>query len=947
MTRDEFLAALLAAPDSSTRRAQIDEHAEFLQTDSVYALKDRADQLEQDDARTALTIGLVADELAGRLQEDESRAVAAWIQANAYDYLAENENAVRCYQRAAQLFIAAGKPLEAARTSIGFMFTLMAGGQFDEAQSLAQSARAVFVEHGDVLSQAKIDMNLGNLHYQQGQYAAALEDYRRATAAFHDLGEAFYEAMNQINQATALTALDDFHEAERLHALAGPVFAAAEMPTVAASVEHDRAILQYARGEYAGALRTFERARDIFAAGDNPPNLAQTNLEESDIYLDLNLPEDALRLAQQAGAAFADLEMPLELARSQANQAVALARLGRREHAARLLEQAREAFTAQGNQAWTAHTGLQRAEILGQDGQHEPARSLAIQAAEAYASLGMKTKQAYARIVAAGQWLAEGQRDQARTEIRSAREALEGLSAPWIEQRIEFQLGRASEADGQIPEAIAHYRAAAEKTEQMASALSAEEHRTAYVADKLAPYEALVSLLGPADPAAAFQWAEQARSRALIDMLAAGVHPRLPAGDETDARRLERLQALREELNWLYTRLTRGVAPGESGAPAAGPETWAKLQEREQEATALWRDLQARHAEGMSLLHVAPISAGQVQAGLPERTALVEYFVARGQVTAFVVTRKTVHFHPALAPIDRLLPLLEQLAFQFSKFQYGPAYYQRHRAVLLHDTQEVLSQLGQALLAPLRPELDAVDALIIIPHGPLHPLPFQALRVGERYLIESHAVSYAPSAAVRQYCMERPAQEQPGKPLLVGVPDELTVHVEDEIRSLAALFGGAETLLGEQATFERVRRAAPSCGIFHLAAHGLFRPEAPLLSSIRLADRWLAVQDVYDLELRASLVTLSACETGLGHDAGGDDMVGLVRGFLYAGAGSLLVSLWMVDDESMTKLVTDFYRQWLAGAPKAAALRQAQLDLLASHEHPYYWAPLVLVGNEK
>ena len=135
--------------------------------------------------------------------------------------------------------------------------------------------------------------------------------------------------------------------------------------------------------------------------------------------------------------------------------------------------------------------------------------------------------------------------------------------------------------------------------------------------------------------------------------------------------------------------------------------------------------------------------------------------------------------------------------------------------------------------------------------------------------------------------------------------------------------------------------------MFHLAAHGLFRPEAPLLSSIRLADRWLAVQDVYDLELQAELVVLSACETGLGHDTGGDDLVGLVRGFLYAGAASLAVSLWTVDDVAMTELVVQFYTHWLDGQGKARALQLAQQTLIQKYEHPFYWAPLVLVGNER
>src|SRR5512142_1502027 len=127
--------------------------------------------------------------------------------------------------------------------------------------------------------------------------------------------------------------------------------------------------------------------------------------------------------------------------------------------------------------------------------------------------------------------------------------------------------------------------------------LTAEEHRTAYIADKLQPYEALVALYAPNDPQLAFQWAGQAKSRALVDLLAAGIRPRLHIEDEMDARNAKRLQDLREELNWLYTRLTRGDMTGESAGPVGGPETWTKIQDREKEASSLWRSLQARHAE--------------------------------------------------------------------------------------------------------------------------------------------------------------------------------------------------------------------------------------------------------------------------------------------------------------------------------------------------------------
>jgi tetratricopeptide (TPR) repeat protein len=948
MTKDELLTALISAPDPDARRLLMGRSAEVLSVDIVYALKEQADQLEQDDARQALTIGVVAGEVAEQLKMDEARAVALWTQANAHDFLAENESAVRCYQRAAEFFNLAGMPLEASRTAIGHMFTLMQLGQFDQCQTLAQSARAVFARHGDTLSLAKIDMNLGNLHYQQGKYARALEDYKQATASFFALGETLYGAMNQINQANALLMLDDFLAAEQMHVHARPVFEEADLRTAVASVDYDLALLQYARGNYADALRIFERARAMFASLELQVNIAMTDLGECELYLDLNLPDEALNLARRAEEAFAEMGMTFELARSKANHAVALARLGQREKADGLLIEAQGLFVALGNDASVAQTHLQRAELLGKIGQPTEAIELARQAATIHEKLGMKTKQSYSHILTARFLGDMGEWDRSVDELQQARKTLVGLHAPWLSQRIEAGMGRALEGMGDPASAVEHYEKAVDAIEQITSSLTADELRTAFVADKLAPYEALVIHYASSEPALSFRWAEQARSRALLDLLSAGIRPRLHVKDEMDAQQVKRLEEIREELNWLYTRLTRGVAPGESGAPLAVPETWGKINEREQEATSIWRSLQGRHAEELSLIRGSPLPTATIQGTLKEGTALVEYFIAHDQIMAFVITPENIHSLCLPASRPDVLALMENLAFQFSKFQYGKSYYERHRAVLLQNTRDILEKLGRALIAPLWDHLSSAKDLIVIPHGPLHSLPFHALRMNGQYLIETHGVSYGPSAAVLKFCWDRQAPNQNhGQPLLVGIPDERISHVADEIQALANIFTGATVLMGEQATFEQVKQAAASCDVLHLAAHGLFRPEAPLLSSIKLADRWLAVQDIYDLDLNASLVTLSACETGLGHDAGGDDLVGLVRGFLYAGAASLVVSLWTVDDKSMTGLVTGFYSHWLAGHSRVDALRQAQVSLMKEYEHPYYWAPLILLGNER
>ena len=161
----------------------------------------------------------------------------------------------------------------------------------------------------------------------------------------------------------------------------------------------------------------------------------------------------------------------------------------------------------------------------------------------------------------------------------------------------------------------------------------------------------------------------------------------------------------------------------------------------------------------------------------------------------------------------------------------------------------------------------------------------------------------------------------------------------------AAALGGSRLLLGDAATCDAVTAAVRDAAIVHLACHGTFAPDRPLGSGLRLSDRWLTVRDVYGLRLRARLITLSGCETGRSVVASGHELVGLVRGFLAAGAASLIVSLGVVDDASVADLMEAFYASYRQGIPAAEALRQAQLATLAQHPHPAFWAPFILGGR--
>jgi CHAT domain-containing protein len=165
-----------------------------------------------------------------------------------------------------------------------------------------------------------------------------------------------------------------------------------------------------------------------------------------------------------------------------------------------------------------------------------------------------------------------------------------------------------------------------------------------------------------------------------------------------------------------------------------------------------------------------------------------------------------------------------------------------------------------------------------------------------------------------------------------------------EARDIANLFGSAKLLTGEQASIESLKKFAGDADIIHIASRGAFRDEKPIFSGIRMADGWLSVRDAYELQLQASLVTLSACQTGINGVSQSDETVGLVRGFLYAGASAVMASLWTVDDRSTAEFMLAFYAALRSGKGRAQALRQVQLEMKARLPEPYYWAPFVLIG---
>jgi CHAT domain-containing protein len=347
--------------------------------------------------------------------------------------------------------------------------------------------------------------------------------------------------------------------------------------------------------------------------------------------------------------------------------------------------------------------------------------------------------------------------------------------------------------------------------------------------------------------------------------------------------------------------------------------------------------------EYASLQQVSIATLDSLRAALPEGTTLIEYFTSDDEILVFLISRHKAKVIRRVCPASRATNLQERLGFQLEKFLLGADYVASHADQILESTRRHLNELYRNLIAPFLADI-ATPHVVIVPHGFLHFLPFHAFYDGEKYLIDHFEVSYAPSASVLKYCLEKPDVAATA-PLLVGVADENAPLVTQEISELSRLFPAGQVLLNEAATRQAFKASCESSSFLHVATHAVFRQDNPMFSSFKLADGWFTALDLFSMVCQTNLVTLSGCQSGMSEVAGADDLLGLMRGFLYAGARSLLVSLWNVNDQATMALMLRFYQEWKPNTPKSMALRRAMQAVREENPNPFYWAPFLLVGN--
>ncbi len=829
-------------------------------------------------------------------------------------------------------------------------------GDAPGARAAARAARACYARAGDADPRrlGALAMNLGNLSHRLDRHREALAAYRAARGWFARAEDPRRLAFVDYNEANILATLDRTVAARRGYEAARAVFAEERLAALTAQADYALAGIDLLEGRLDPAVARLDDVRTRQLRLGDALGAAHSDLDAAEALLRLNRAEEADARARRAAATFQRSRRGADLAQALGARGGAALQQGRPGVAARLFARGRALYEAEGNRVGAALLAIGEAQALSRGSTQTASRPAATSAARAaqvaraaaalLARRGLTSRAARAFAVAAAAELDAGRPARARTLAARALRLARRRRDPRVELAARRVLASLAERAGRLDEAFREWAAADRCVGRMRAGLSSEESRLAFALDKGAVYEAILANRlrrgGARAVRQALAYAERGKARALAEEIARG-----PRGASTarraGARRLaDRLAELECELAVAEARLEEGEGPAGVRAQAG-----ARLGRLVTERARTLARLAGRDPLAALLLGGAVPGPLQAMAALRPDEVVLEYAATEGHYQLFVVERERVEVIRDIARVDEVQDLADRLRFQLGKGILGDAFHGTHQAAIHAACRLYLGRLHDALLGPLGDRVRG-RALRIVPHGALHGLPFHAFEAGGVPLVERGPVSYAPSLAVLALLAHaRRGPARPTAPLVLGVADRQAPQIEAEVDAIARRLGDARVLRGADATRAALDEAGSRPSVLHVACHGMFAECGPFTGALRLGDTWVALPDIYRLQGTAEIVVLSGCDTGRGTVHSGDEWVSLVRGFLQAGARTVVAAMWDVHDLSAALQMDDFYGQLAAGEPVGLALAAAQRRARRRDASPLRWAPFMVVGD--
>lgn len=887
----------------------------------------------------------------------------AYVNLNKYD------EAIQTQEKALKIHQSMGNQKGIAMSLRGIGLARYYRADYETAIDFLQRALSIATEIDDQENVARVLADLGEVFWLQGDYDRALDHLNRAIQIAEKIKNGRLVATSMggraliyWHQGDLKKALEDFNYCTTLFEQLGSQASLAINYFNIGSVHMELGNYREAQEFLKKSLEMSVDLKDRGLEGVCLNAFGEIHADLGEFDLAIDYMKKSLRIAEEIG--------------EKREQAFGLRDIGEIYERTEKYQQALEYY--QKSYKLSEEIGEKRAigrglsdigEVYSRLGKHELAMQNYMKALEIVEPIGNKQNIGRTLLRIGYEHYLKGEMDKAEEMFSKSAVVLREVGDPQQLWPALHQLGVVYRDTNRTTEAIKHMKEAVDLIEKVRSEIQLPEQKSGYLEDKLEVYEDLLQLLlSDGNISEAFEYAQRSKARAFLDLLAESkINPE--AGLD---------QELLDQKRKLVTQLVRIEKSIQDEFDKDKPD-WAVIRNLESKRngiddqyTKLISDIRNSNPRFADLQYPVPLKLTEAKALLDDETILLEYFVGKNNSELFAITNKDVHVYPIVGEtqLSKSIQLLrEELQKPESVLQLTEQSYSRY--------VKLASNLYSMLMKPAESSFQSNTRIVIAPDGVLNYLPFESLLMKTAgngaidfsklpYLAAKCEIEYVPSASVLSALHKNVQNTVSGQKALlaVAVPtadaaaDPPLPFAKSEVESIAKFYPASDVtlLIGNQATEENMKKLELNqYRNLHFASHGFINESRPQLSALVLSssskskeDGYLTMREVFDLNLHADLVVLSACKTGLGSQSRGEGVTGLYRAFLCAGTSSVLVSLWNVSDKPSADLMTSFYRNMEKdGMSKSAALKKARLEMIArkGYSHPYYWSTFILIGS--
>ncbi|GJL77674.1 MAG: hypothetical protein NPINA01_06630 [Nitrospinaceae bacterium] len=809
---------------------------------------------------------------------------------------------------------------------------------FDKALEAFTASLALNEEIGEDLNQGRELRRIGRIYYLRlNQYEQAKQYFQQAYQLFQELQHTEQKVETLLELGLVSEKQGDFTQSLKFYQQAQTLASAEDLKAGLSKALLYQANSHWYQGNYQKAFRFQKESLEIAEAIKDKRQQAFIYNTLGLIYWTLNDSERALRNLNRSLKLAEEIQSPLDVASANNNIGLVHRKDKNYEKSIEFFNRALAKDIELKSKWGQGYTHRNLGMSFMRMKQLDKAETQIAQAIALSREIGNQTNLVKSMLESAHLALEKNDCEKAIPGFQETGQLAAKLNIPEVHWRALRGQGACLAKAGKLAEALDPYKQAVAVVDGMRAAIKVEEFQNGFLTDKQDVYKELILvLLNLGKVEESFNYAERAKSRSFIDLLG---NQKINLKNDVSQKLYNQLTDQKQKIRSIEDAL--GVA--RSGTDE---EEMKRLAEDLVKARSRYQDLliQAKEEspEISNFVTVESITLKELEKLLEPEVALIEYLVTANELVAWVIRQGGIEVVRTPLKEAELNALIKDY---------------RKRMQQLAPLEDQAAQLYNWLIRPIDPLIDKKRVLGIIPHSHLHYISFSSLKDGESYLMEKYPLFFSPSASVLKFTFARKtAKSEPGavKVLALGNPDlgdfnyDLPL-AEMEAKSIKWDFPQIDVLTRDKATESWLTEHIGEYQIIHIASHGEFDPINPLFSSLKLTkdvkeDGNFEVNEVFSLQINADIVTLSACQTGLGEITGGDELVGLNRAFIYAGTHSLLSSLWRVSDISTAILIKHFYRNYALNN-KAESLRKAQLLVKRLYPHPSYWAGFNLTGD--